>query len=338
VLTMSIAAAVLVSHSGETHLNKALAAPPAATVEPVLRVIPDLEAEDGALIAQGMKLLDASQFDELDQLIQKLSRDEFEYSDGRRKIDLLAHGLAMLPLTSGPQGQHWHETLNSWHEQQPDSAAASLVFGDALAAEAWTAEHRPWCDLSAQERQALEKRLSVAATLCKAASTSAPTWPAVGALQLRIARIRQIGQQDYERLYTSLSQSFPGYKMLHFQKAIYLQSTCGGNGWGHFAYELGKDDVLYAQIVWYVQSASTSFDALKPAISWSRLKQGFTELLKKRPDALCAASEYCYFAVAFADQKMARDLFLNQIKNRVELSVWQQPTKFLAAYHWALST
>jgi len=303
-----------------------------------LQLLPPTSGPESTMLGTAMNYLDNSRYDPLDAMFSAWQNDKFEYTDGRRKIDRLEHSLAVLPVSSGPQGQYWLDKLNGWTKAYPQSAGAKLVLADALCSVAWAQQNRAWCELNAEEKLELNGALKEAKELWSQAKRLDPSSPVLASVRLRIALLESMPRSEYDSLYCDLQQLFPDYKMLAFQRAVYLEKTWHGapGEWEQFAKTAAENNPeMYAQICWYALSARSKFDAIdSSALSWTTLQAGFERLISSQVSGLAAASEYCNLAFAFGDDTTARKLFKTQIKNRVDLSVWTVP-EYMAAFDWA---
>jgi hypothetical protein len=298
--------------------------------------------------AEAIGLLWQRKYQALDAMAARLQRDNIAFPNGDSTICFFYEGVSDLPKDyTDAQWEQRIQALRDWFEADAESMPARVALATGLYNYSWKARGNGYADTVTQDgwRQ-FGERLDEARRILVAAERLGPDSPVYYSTRLRIAFMDGSSRDECEHLFEQCITAFPGHTRFYLTKANFLLPRwLGAPGeWEAFAAasanHVGGEagDMLYAQIVWSMHDKRIFGNIFREStIEWPRLQRGFEALCRRYPESVSALSEYCYLA-GFSDEgrSLTRRL-LQQLGNRVDLSVWKTMDRYLRDRAWTLA-
>lgn len=313
--------------------------------EPSLIETP-VETERKATIEQARLLLDDGRFSELESLAGRLLADTSILPNGFRKLD--SFFVAFKDLPRNTPDSLWRSRISKaeqWVAERPQSTVANLVLAETWTAYAWVARGSgPASSVSNEGWEQFRARLARAHAYLDAARKCPEKSPRYG---LTAARIDLGEHWDAETSRASFDEavaSYPTVSAYYFARAWYLQPRWnGGPGeWEAFA-SMAADrltgsegDVLYARIVWHLDTVGVENVFRESKADWPRVQRGFLILLQQYPEELTVMTKFAKLGALAGDRQQAQEMF-QRISNRVDSSVWSKE-QFKSCRAWAFAS
>lgn len=302
--------------------------------------------ERKATIEQARTLLDDGRFNELESLAGRLLADTSILPNGFRKLD--SFFVAFKDLPRNTPDSLWRSRISraeQWVAERPQSTVANLVLAETWTAYAWVARGSgPASSVSTDGWEQFRARLARAHGYLDAARKCPEKSPRQG---LTAARIDLGEHWDAETSRASFDESvaaYPTVSTYYFARAWYLQPRWHGRPgeWEVFASTAAdrigghEGDVLYARIVWHLDTVGVENVFRESKADWPRVQRGFLVLLQQYPDDLTVMTKFAKLAALAGDRQQAQAMF-QRISNRVESSIWSKE-RFKSCRAWAYAS
>jgi hypothetical protein len=307
--------------------------------EPVA-VNTDQKVDRTKLELEARRLLASKDYDHLDARAQELNDSKAIYPNGYTRLSGFYLGLSTPKYNAVDEDYKARiDELKSWVKARPNSVLASVALarcwhdyallarGPGMANTVSKSQWKTFSDRLAEGRAVLDAS--------KPLRTKLPIWYATA---LRIGFEQQMPRKNYDELHLEAIKAFPDYFDFYGQQAYYLTPIWNGQSGDVEQYlerianhRSGEDgDVFYAQLVWSLREAKAYNNLYyETRISWPRVRNGFTILMKRNPHSIEVATEFCYEAIQAEDHVQARKLFEDEIGDQAVMSVWNTRTRFI---------
>jgi hypothetical protein len=328
----------------ETRSNQ-FNAPSAALPFQVTTVWPDDESKemfDRNRLANN--LIEATNYDELDELAEKFRSSKECYATGVWKLNDIYGGLVPSDKALEVDWQNRIAALQDWVDAKPDSITARVSLANVLVNFAWKARGSGWANTVSDEGwRAFGNRLHQAMKVLNAAENLKVQCPYSWTVKMRAALGLQMDKNQFNDIFHQAISYDSDYETAYLQRAVYLMPRWyGGDGeleadLEKSANQMGGDDgdMLYARVVWGLHARASSPNVIEENhFSWPRIDKGFAIIEKRFPDSLAAKSERAYLA-AYADDVQKTREYLAQTQGKADLVVWRTQDEYLRIANWA---
>jgi len=291
----------------------------AAKLKPDLAPVPNLARIHDAIATneiarQALTLLEATNYDKLDDLAAKLRSSKERYADGVWKLVCVYEGL--VPSNRAPD-EDWETRLSAigrWAIARPESITARLAWANVLVAYAWKARGGGEVDTVSKEGWRLfGKRLIEAARVLKDAKALKEQCPLYWRVLMIDALGLQVDKTRFNAIFDEAIKAEPDCEGYYYRRAIYLLPQWYGSK-GEWQSDLTKSadkiggengDMLYAQVVWNMHQSYDMNPFWEDPQSWMRVNKGFEVIEKRFPDSLAAKIERVHLAILANDARAA---------------------------------
>ncbi len=308
-------------------------------------VWPDAETilSDGFRI-QVANLIEAKNYDALDNLAAKLRSSKEQYPGGSWKLGDLYAGL--IPSRKQPDTE-WESRLSKlrdWIKTKPDSITARVALAYVLVDYAWKARGGGWADTVTEEGwQLFGERLRQAVEVLDEAKDLKEKCPVYWSTRMIAGRGLNYDKDQFDEIFNQAVKYTPDYKMFYLRKAQYLMPRWGGDE-GELemfleksADKMGGDegDMLYAQGVWNIHACASSENVFtENGFSWPRVNRGFKIIERRFPDSIQTISEHAYLAAYAGDAAVARE-YLKKTSGQAALAIFHYQSEYVRVANWA---
>lgn len=314
-------------------------APPSYAPSQIMMVESAEGKEQHEIRAQAKNLLKTGEFEKLDDFARKLRVSKSSFPSGRWKLGEVYRG--MIPGDEANEAK-WTTTLDSlqkWTESRPDSVTARVALANFYVSYAWKARGGGWADTVTDSGwKLMHDRLTKSLRTLKDAEALQEKCPAQWSVLFSVALGMGIKNSEYDTLFERAVRSEPQYPNYYFARAYYLLPRWYGstNDTANFMWksadELGGDDgdLLYARMVWDLQSTigGNVFDECK--LSWERTDKGFKVMEKRFPESLEVKNAYAYMALFGSTHAQPVRALLADLHGKIDLSVWDSKEHFVS--------
>jgi WD40 repeat protein len=288
-------------------------------------------------------IFEREDFAELERLADELRSTKARFPEGLWKLSRFYAGLSPGSYTD----EQWNDRvarLERWRAQFPQSITEPVVRAESWITYGWTARGSGYAStVTEKASQLLQQRLAEARTILESAAKlprRCPQW--FVAMQV-VARGAEWDRAQAQRLFEEAVAAEPGYHAYYFNHAYYLTPKWFGQpgDWERFAENVTKGPAksegmsMYARIAW---SREADYENLftDTKIEWSKMKQGFEDMMKANPDSSWNLNNFCRFAVMAGDRETARALF-QRIGDNIDPVAWKVAGRAELAKSWAES-
>jgi hypothetical protein len=322
-----------------------LKVPSAALPFQVTTVWPDEESKEmykRKILAS--TLIEAKNYDELDELTGKFRSSKESYANGTWKLNDIYAGLVPADKASDDEWTNRIAALQDWVAAKPGSITARVSLANVLANFAWKARGGGWSSSVTDEGWRLfGDRLHEAMAVLNAAECLKAQCPYCWTVKMRVALGLQMDKAQFNDIFRQATNSASDYEPSYVQRAVYLMPRWYG-GEGELEADLEKSadrlggddgDMLYAQVVWGIHARASSpnvFD--ENHFSWPRVDRGFAVIEERFPYSLAAKSERAYLAFYTGDARKTRE-YLAQTHGEADLAVWYTKNEYVRIANWA---
>jgi Domain of unknown function (DUF4034) len=322
-------------------------APSSALPFQVTTVWPDSESEEmDEIKTQAAALLEATNFDGLDELAAKFRSSKECYANGTWKLVNVYDGLVPSANTPNDEWEDRIAVLQDWIAAKPDSITARVGLANVLVNYAWRARGSGYANTVTDEGwRLLGERLNQAMKVLNEAESLKEQCPYYWIVKMRAALGLQMDKDQFNDIFNQAVNFAPDFEPLYLQRAIYLLPRWNGAE-GELETDLEKSadriggddgDMLYTQVIWGVHDRASSTNVFKENhFSWPRVDRGFAVIEKRFPDSLAAKSERAYLAAYAGDRQKTRE-YLNETQGKADLAVWYYKGEYIRVANWAYS-
>lgn len=297
--------------------------------------------EGSSIRANAKKLLEESNFAELESLIAELTSSKARISNGSWKIVYAYEGFSLPEKEPQSAWQEREKLLRNWVAAYPDSIAAKTALADFLTEYAWNARGSGWASKVTQDGWSLfEARLKESLNVLddqSIAKSKSPMWYQV---RMTIALGQGWRRSEYDKLFEEAKAYEPEYYEFDTSKSYYLLPRWYGRD-GEWEQEAEKDAKQPGSLGWetYARVVISKKWAYKNIFkeskaSWPETQLGLDKLLEKYPDSLELLDWYAKLACLAEDRAKAKKIF-QQINGRMDLYFWNTEQNFLQNQNWA---
>lgn len=290
--------------------------------------IPESKFDDGpdAMNSNGRNLANAwllGRIDDVDDTLRVWWDDRRRFKDGR--FEIFAYQIDMASWFSGSDdlgdADAWKQYRSIVEMQQrdyPRSIANTLAAAQFWHAWAWNARGTGYTDEVAPEsRKLYEERLEKSRQILEAAKPFAAANPLWYYQMLNIATEQSWDEDKYAALFKEATRRYPDFIFFYFANTTHLTPKWGGSAERFDAFVQQTVDAtrategegMYARLYWSYsdqQVRGNLFDTT-PA-DWSRMKQGFQDLLKRYPKSSWLINNFASFACRARDRPTFEEL------------------------------
>jgi tetratricopeptide (TPR) repeat protein len=261
---------------------------------------------------QAAALIQAKDYDKLDQLAEKYRSSKERYADGVWKLTSFYDGMV---LSKHAPVEAWDARLDTfarWTLARPDSITARVAWANALTDYAWIARGSGETDtVSSGGWRLFFGRLTQAVQILKGGMPLKEKCPIYWSVLLRTALGLHAHRPQFDTIFETAIKTEPDNAAYYFRRAIYLLPRWYGTN-GEWQSDLGEStgriigdngDKLYAQVVWNMESYYKENPFIGGSLSWERLDNGFAVIEKQFPDSLAAKIERATLAVLLTEAR-----------------------------------
>jgi Domain of unknown function (DUF4034) len=295
------------------------------------------------LRAKIIALLEAKDYDKLDEIADGLRASKASWSTGHWK---LANFYAGLETSNKPPDVSWETriaALQDWVTARPQSINARVALAYSLVGYAWDARGSGWADTVTEEGwRLMGERLNQATKVLDDAGELKAHCPVAWSVRMKVGLGLGMGKTEFKALFDDALRTNPDYSAYYYRRAMYLLPRWFGEP-GEWESDLAKSadkiggkegDVLYAQVVWCIYETIGAGDFFSAnGLSWPRVNRGFDGIEMNFPDSLEVISAHAILAVLAADKQQARKC-LNQTAGQVDLAAWRTKQYYIDCVKW----
>jgi hypothetical protein len=254
---------------------------------------------------QGLKYLQAREWQKLDGLVESLAASGQRAPDGQFELHLVTSGIASFFDVTETSDESLREALGAYLQARPESAFAQILPAMQLHSAAWRARGNGyasevtaegWRLFGERNRQAWKRMMAV-----RSRSSSLPTWYEES---IAIGIDAGIDRAELRGLFDEGIERFPGYHGIYFAYLRTLSPRWGGNYAAADVFVREQvaastnphGEMLYTNLYWNLdrkEGGDLSFFK-DSRVDWSRMRTGFEALLEKYPDKMNRASFAAY--------------------------------------------
>jgi hypothetical protein len=311
--------------------------------------VPEIE-ERAAISASTRQAFVRESFSELNEVSRRYRMEKSRTSSG---LWQLTSFYAAIAAEIGKQSKaqereaafrKLEDKTRRWALKYPDSPAAHIIHSMVLIDHAWayrgdgyssTVEPQSWAPFRryiAKARVNLETHKDVAAV--------DPRWYET---MLTIARAESWDRSQFDRLLAEALDREPLFYQTYFMALEYLLPKWHG---GTLEIEAFAQDAanrtsqwdgrgLYARVYWFASQTQFQHELFSDSfVDWSRMKEGFDDVVAKYPDAW-NLNNYAKFACLAKDKAKTREL-LDRIESDVVPEAWDPPSLRTWCARWTL--
>jgi hypothetical protein len=310
----------------------------------IVTVVEGEEARERSDITnKAVALLDAKDYDKLDEFAAKLRSSKEAWATGQWKLQEFYSSFVPRKV-SDPVFEAQLGALHNWVNARTNSITARLALADCLVQYAWNARGSGWANTVTSENWRLfAQRLNQAVQLLNEAKRLPEQCPVYWSIRMRAALGLQASKIESDKIFKEAKDSVPDYHDIYIRRATDLLPRWNGSP-GEWEVDLTKSadqiggekgDMLYAQVTWYMHHSYSSTNVFKEYnVSWSRANRGFDVIETQFPDSLDAKSERAKLATLAGDRNTARESF-EKLNGQVVLNIWRTETNFVRFARWA---
>jgi hypothetical protein len=290
--------------------------------------------------------LNKEEFDELEKIADKITKDKERFPGGDWKLDRFYE--AIQPPTEYKNVKvNWPERiakLQKWIDQKPKSIYATIALGCAQIGNAWDIRGSGLAiDVSKKQMTEFENQLKQAEAILNKVSNrrkDCPHW---------YRDIQQIGlglSYDLETMTKYFNEATaldPLYWGVYEGHAVYLLPRWHGKpgDWERFATEAsnkvgGADgDILYSEICWRMSRYYQADEFFKENnVNYIRVKKSLNLRGLKYGNSVRYMNAYCLLAGGIGDKTTTKAL-MNRIGDQWEPEFWEDKKYFDGYKKWA---
>jgi Domain of unknown function (DUF4034) len=295
---------------------------------------------------QAVVMLQAKDYDGLDALAKKLRDSKQCSAAGCPKFCYVYCGLCLPDKAPDAQWTNRLAALQDWINSRTNSITARVAMANDLVCYAWKARGDGWADTVTEEGWRLfGERLNQAVKVLDEAKSLPEKCPYWWSVLFETDLGLSVDRSQYDASFEEATRAWPDYDPYYHHRAWYLMPRWYGTN-GEWESDLEKSadrrggeagDLLYARVVWCQHQTHSYSNIIKECnLSWPRVNKGFEVMENQFPNSLAAKSEHAYLAVLARDATVARKEF-DQLKGRMDLSVWPNPARFVVFAYWTYS-
>jgi hypothetical protein len=291
---------------------------------PQTKEIKDISGQVAILFA-------AKDYDRLNALVAGFQASKERYANGGWKLDAAYKGLSVPEDASNAEWEKRLTDLRAWIQAEPDSIIPRVALADNLTSYAWKARGGGLVDSVTDEGMRLfSQRLNQAAQVLAEAGEFKDKSPEYWSAVMTTAIGMQLDKNRFNNIFERAIGQFPDYEGFYAKRALYLLPRWYGEE-GEWQSDLaqsadkiaGEDgDMLYAQVVWYVDAYGEVSKALKANnLPWERVEKGFDVIQKRYPDSLAAISKRSMIA-AEGNHRNEATKYFEMTKGQFDPTAW----------------
>ena len=311
----------------------------------VTTIWPDAESKEmNDRKAQAKTLINAKNYNQIDDFAAKLRSSKETYANGLWKLADIYAGL--VPSDNAPDNEWGNRIadLQAWVAAKPESITARVSLANVLVNYAWQARGSGYANtVTDQGDQLFGKRLNQAMEILNQAENLKESCPHYWPVKMRAALGLGMDRDNFNSIFSQAITNASNYASSYLQRAIYLMPRWNG-GEGEMEGDLEKladqkggddGDMLYAQVVWGIHSRASSDNIFKENhFSWPRVDRGFAVIEKRFPDSLAAKGERAYLAAYAGDTEKTRE-YLKETQGQADLAIWYYKNEYIRVANWA---
>lgn len=277
-----------------------------------------------------------SDFAGLEKLAAHLRETGERFVNGTWKLSYFADAISPPDWEGQESFEGFFSKMKKWEAQSPKSFTRGVVLARGLVNHAWQARGGGYTDTVTKDGwKKFGDRLAVAKQRLDEAHEwgDGPDWYHIW-LQWALGTLPDAA--DYVRTYNEAVKKWPSYYQFYYACAHHLLPRWYGSpgDWEAFAERAATEDdpaegmAVYARVA---MANAGSYDNLfhDSAISWTKMKQGFRDILKKYPDNE-NLNAFCKFAADAEDWETVREL-AEKIGDHGLLLLWKTDEKYAEA-------
>jgi len=301
-----------------------LAAPP--------EVFPETDGPK-AMTILGLKVqsfFGSGRYMELDQYIEKLSKPDETFDDGRPRLAGVKPGLSQW-FDAYKEWKGNLDRIAGWRKEYPHAYAADLVEAILWRSWAWSARGQGYANTVTEEGWTLyRERLGHARKILEETQSRGRGSPLWYELRLDIAQDLSADHEDFFVILNEGVKKYPSYLPLYWITTSYLSPRWGGSyeavdAFAHAAVKFGSapNPSTYARIYWTLSNyEGLEFDPFKDSpLSWPEMKRSFEDLMQKYPKSIWNLNGFASFACR-ANDGATYGTLRAKLGERIEDQAW----------------
>ncbi len=298
-------------------------------------------------LARAFNLFTNKNYDALEKMAADYRASKVETAGGFQKLACVYNGL--MPSKRDPDAV-WEERrvqLQDWIRAKPQSPTPRIAMARLLTDYAWKIRGGGWAsEVKPEAWQSFSSRLRDGLRYLDEAKKLPGKCPAYWSSLQRIALGLQFDKKRYDKIFEQATNEFPNYTPCYEVRANYLLPRWNGEE-GEWEADLARSadalggeagDMLYTRVVWFIHQTldSTNVFADNKGLSYPRVLQGFTVILKRFPDSMAAKTELIQLAVQHGDRQTAEKYF-SQLNGQNDIYLWYDIESYDYAVRWVYS-
>jgi hypothetical protein len=308
------------------------------------------EMQDRAIIAGAARqAFLRGDFAQLESVSHSFRTTKSRTSSGLWKLTLFYAGIATgIDAQAGAQPRdaafrELEDRTTRWAEQYPGSPSAHISKSMVHIAHAWAHRGGGFAPTVRPEAWApFHKYISLARQNLEAHKSVAAADPRWYETMLTVARAEGWERHEFDSLLNEALEREPVFYQTYFLALEYLLPKWHGGTREieAFAQEAVRRTSeqegrgMYARIYWFASQTQFQNDLFNESfVAWSRMKEGFEDVIARYPDAW-NLNNYAKFACLARDRKKAREL-MKRIESTVVVEAWQPQSLQQRCSDWA---
>lgn len=308
------------------------------------------EIEDRAVISgSAQKAFLRGDFSQLEDVSRSYRTTKSRTSSGLWKLTLLYAGIAAgIDAQARAQDREaafreLEDTTTKWAQQYPGSPSAHISKSMVHIAHAWAYRGDGYASTVKPEAWApFRKYISLARRNLEAHKSVAAADPRWYETMLTVARAEGWERDEFDRLLNEALDREPVFYQTYFLALEYLLPKWHGGtkeieAFAQEAVRRTSDQEgrgMYARIYWFASQTQFKNELFTESFAaWSRMKEGFEDVIARYPDAW-NLNNYAKFACLAHDKPKAREL-MKRIESTVVLEAWQPQSLRQRCSDWA---
>jgi hypothetical protein len=303
------------------------------------------DSGDSPAVVETKRLLEHGEFEVLDRRLAAARRDKARDIDGAWILKVDYDALAQHDNTEAAVLDKV-AIFRRWARARPDSITPRVLLGRVLMDYAWLGRGAAYANqTSPQQFATFIQRLRVARRELELAERLKEKCPELYVRFIKLSMGQGLPREQAYAYFRRGQSLEPQYPYLYGMMANYLLPKWGGEQgeFERFVERIVSDDPggigreLAARTAHFLMDQFSENGAAffrESDLSWSIVRDGERDIIKRYPDSNLDRNLFAFFACAAGDKKTARDLF-DQIGDDFSVKVWGNRVVYEHSRRWA---
>ncbi|NJK92117.1 MAG: WD40 repeat domain-containing protein, partial [Blastochloris sp.] len=281
-----------------------------------------------------------NEFSKLEELGNVLRTQKERFPEGLWKLRMFYVGLTPEKTPQGTSFEELEAKLAEWGRIHPNSLTVPVARARLYIHLAWGARGSGYANtVDAKGWKLFKEHIQQAREILERSKNKGKPCPEWYASMMTVALAQNWSTQDYDKLFQEAIGYEPGYYDYYFSRAYALLPRWHGEkgDWEDFAEQspnfLPEEGMaIYARVAWAQREFyGNLFEETK--IQWPKMRQGFRDLIKQRPDSFWNLKNFAEFAFMAGDRETAEELEVLMEKHPGR-KLWENDPKLAQVKAW----